>query len=314
MTLTGGARVLLLKDHPERLLDGARVSIERMPMLHVIFERTASQCSDSLRQLFPSPALFSVESIATERVGDVIDGHDGNTVAGIVSVQAWESRLLIGLDNDFIFALADALLGGDGSEQPYSEHRPLSNIELRVAELAFDLVGKALQNGFATVCETTFRLDRIETRLDFVVIAPRTAFGVRAKIKVKIMGRDISIFILIPQAALNSVRQGLERDPSAEMSIRDPRWSKQINEEIGRTEVTVRGVIEERQLTLGDIASLSAGEVLTLQANAKTKVRLECNAEPLFFCDLGQADGFYTLRTVEFVDQEQESFDDVVRQ
>jgi hypothetical protein len=29
--LDAGARVLLLKDHPERLLDGARVSIERMP-------------------------------------------------------------------------------------------------------------------------------------------------------------------------------------------------------------------------------------------------------------------------------------------
>jgi flagellar motor switch protein FliM len=217
------ARVLILKDHPERLLDGARVSIERMPMLHVIFERTASQCSDSLRQLLPSPALFSIESIATERVGDVIDGHDGSTVIGIVSVQAWEARLLIGLDNEFIFALADGLFGGDGSEQPLSEQRFLSNIELRLAESAIELVGKALQGAFTTVCETNFKLDRIETRLDFVAIAPRTAFGVRAKIKVRIMGRDLGIFILIPQAALNSIRQDLERDPASEMSIRDPR-------------------------------------------------------------------------------------------
>jgi flagellar motor switch protein FliM len=306
--LNASPRVLLLKDHPERLLDGARVSIERMPMLHVIFERTASQCSDSLRQLLPSPALFSVESIATERIGDVIDGHDGNTVIGIVHVQAWEARILIGLDNDFIFALADGLFGGDGTERPFSERRPLTNIELRLAEKALELVGKALQGAFATVCETSFKLDRIETRLDFVAIAPRTAFGVRAKIKVRIMGRELGIFILIPQTALNSVRQGLERDPAAEMSVRDPRWSKQINEEVGRTEVTVRGVIEERQLTLDDIASLRAGEALTLQANAKTKVRLECNAEPLFFCDLGQAGGFYTLRTGDFVDQ-QENFE-----
>ena len=64
--------------------------------------------------------------------------------------------------------------------------------------------------------------------------------------------------------------------------------------------------------TLGDIASLRAGEVLALQANAKTQVRLECNAEPLFFCDLGQADGVYTLRTDDFVDQEQELLDNAV--
>jgi Flagellar motor switch protein FliM len=119
-------------------------------------------------------------------------------------------------------------LGGDGSEQPRCEQRSLSNIELRLAEKAFDLVGKALQSGFATVCETTFRLDRIETRLDFVAIAPRTAFGVKVKIKVRILGREIGIFILIPQTALNSVSQELERDPSSEMSIHDPRWSKTV--------------------------------------------------------------------------------------
>jgi flagellar motor switch protein FliM len=307
-----GARILMLKNAPERLLDGAKVSIERMPMLQVIFERVASQCSDTLRQLLPIPALFSVESITTERVGDVIEGHYGNTVIGIVYVQAWESRLLIGLNNDFIFALADTLFGGDGSEVPVFEKRPLSSIELRLAEKAIDIVGTALQGSFGTVCETTFKLDRIETRLDFVVIAPRTAFGIRAKFNARIMGRDIGIFILIPQAALNSVRQELEREPSAEMSVRDPRWSKQIQEEVGRTEISVRGVIEERQFTLADIASLRAGQLLVLQANAKTKVKLECNSEPLFMCDLGQGGGFYTLRTEDYVDQDREFFNDVV--
>jgi flagellar motor switch protein FliM len=204
------ARILMLKDAPERLLDGARISIERMPMLHVVFERMASQCSDAFRQLLPSPALFSVKSLTTERIGDVIVDQDGTSVIGITYVQAWESRLLIGLDHDFVFSLADALFGGDGSEQPLQEKRPLSNIELRLAEKAIDLVSKALRDSFATICETTFKLDRIETRLDFVAIAPRTAFGVRAKIEVQIMGRGINIFILIPQTALNSIRQELE--------------------------------------------------------------------------------------------------------
>jgi flagellar motor switch protein FliM len=105
-----GSRIVMLKDAPERLLDGAKMSIERMPMLQVVFERVASQCSDAPRQLLPIPALFSVESVATERIGEVIESHDGDTVIGIVYVQAWEARLLIGFDNDFIFALADGCL------------------------------------------------------------------------------------------------------------------------------------------------------------------------------------------------------------
>jgi flagellar motor switch protein FliM len=305
-------RISKLKDAPERLLDGARVSVDRMPMLHVIFERMASQCSDALRQLSPSPALFSVDSIASERIGDVLDSFDGSIVTGIIYVQAWDSRLLIALEHGFVFALSEALFGGDGTEAPVTEKRQLSNIELRLGEKAIDLCAKALQSAFSTACEAVFKLDRIETRVDFVVIAPRTAFGVRAKLKVRILGRDSTVFILIPQAALNSVRQDLARDLSAEMSVRDPRWTKQIHSEIGRTEVALRGIIEERHFVLEDMASLAPGQILPLQATAKTRVKLECNAEPLFWCDLGQAEGFYTLRISEFVDQEQEFIDDLL--
>ena len=284
-----------------------------MPLLHVIFERMAAQCSETLRQLSSSPALFLVESIVTERIGDVLDGYEGNVVIGIIYVQAWDSRLLIGLEHDFVFALAEALFGGDGVEAPVAEKRQLSNIELRLAKKAFDLFTQALQTSFAMICETAFKLDRVETRLDFATIAPRTAFGVRAKLKLRMLGRESDMFVLIPQTALNSVRQDLVRDVSAEMTVRDPRWTRQIQTEIGQTEIVIRGIIEEKHFSLEDIANLRIGQVLPLQATAKTRVMLECNSEALFWCDLGQASGFYTLRVDDFVNSEQELIDDILR-
>jgi flagellar motor switch protein FliM len=92
-------------------------------------------------------------------------------VFGIIQVQAWDSRLLMGLEHDFVFSLVESLFGGDGSEGPVTEKRQLANIEL-LAKRAFELFARALQNSFATVCETVFKLDRIETKLDFVAIAP----------------------------------------------------------------------------------------------------------------------------------------------
>jgi len=307
-----GGHGSILKTAPERLLDGAGISVDRMPLLHVIFERMAAQCSETMRQLSSSPALFMVDLVVTERIGDVLDGYESNVVFGVIYVQAWDSRLLIGLQHDLVFALAEALFGGDGGEAPVIEKRQLSNIELRLAKKAFELFARALRNSFAAVCETVFELDRIETRLDFVAIAPRSAFGVKAKLKLRMLGRESDMFVLIPQTALNSVRQDLVRDLSAEMSVRDPRWTKQIQSEIGQTEISIRGVIEERHFSLEDIAGLQIGHVLTLQATAKTRVKLECNAEPLFWCDLGQADGFYTLRVEDSVDRERELIDDIL--
>jgi len=169
-----------------------------------------------------------------------------------------------------------------------------------------------MEGSFASVCEAGLKLERVETRLDFAIIAPRGTFGVTTKIRLRTLGRSGEMFVLIPQAALNSIRPHLGRNLSADMAVRDPHWTRQIETEIGRTEVAIRGLIEERQFILGDIADLRVGHIFTLQSTIKTRVKLECNAEPLFWCKLGQDGGCYTLRIEDFVNKEQEFIDDVV--
>lgn len=300
------------KGGAEKLLDAAGVSVDRMPVLHVIFDKMAALCSENLRQLSAVPAFFSVDSIGAKRIGDVLEANEGKIVIGIFHVQAWDARIMIGLDHNFIFSLEEALFGGDGGELPTVERRQLSGLEMRLAQKTFDLLGKALQTSFASVCKTPFKLERVETRLDFVAIAPRNTFGVNSRIKLRILARGGEMFVMIPQAALNSVRQHLGRDLSNDMSVLDPSWTRQIESEIGRTEIAVRGLIEEKQFVLADIADLKVGQVLALQATAKTRVKLECNKEPLFWCSLGQAEGFYMLRLEEFVNKQQEFIDGVL--
>lgn len=302
------ARIMMLKNSPQRLLDAARASVDRMPMLRAIFGRMASECSDALQELSPCPALFSVDSLVSERISEALADYDRTIVVGVFEAQVWDSRLYIGLEHSLIFALAEALYGGDGSEPPVIEKPQLSNVELRLTEEVFGLLGKTLQTSFASVSEAAFRLDRIETSVDSIATS-RMGFGARINMKVRILGRDSRMFIMIPQNALNAIRQGLVRDLGAEAPISDPRWAKQIESEIGDTEIEVRGVIEEHQFTLADIASLEIGQVLPLQTMAKTRVKLEVNSEPLCWCDLGQADGFYMVRVDEFVASRREFAD-----
>ncbi|ACB96374.1 flagellar motor switch protein FliM [Beijerinckia indica] len=291
---------------PERLLDTAGVSIDRMPMLHVIFDRMVAQCSESLRQYSAAPAVFTVSSIGTERIGDILDAYENNTVVAIIHVQAWDSRILVGFDRAFISTLIETFYGGDGSEPPNIEKRPLSNIEIKLAQTIFDLLPKALQTSFSTISETVFKFERLETKLDFAVIAPRNTFGFITRINLRILGRHGEMFVVIPQSSLNSIRQELGRDLANDAVVRDPRWTKQIQNEISRTEVEVRAIIEDSHFVLGDFTELKIGQVLPLQATTKSRAKLECNAEPLFWCQVGQEDGFYTLRVEDFIDQEKD--------
>ena len=145
---------------PEHLFDSAGISIERMPMLRVIFDRLAMQCSENTRQLSTAPAYFSVNSVKTERLGKILETAEGKAVVAVLHAQAWDARVLVGLDNKLIFALVEALFGGDGSEAPYVENRALTNIEMRVAQKTIDLISRSLQSAFSVIVEFQIRTDR----------------------------------------------------------------------------------------------------------------------------------------------------------
>jgi flagellar motor switch protein FliM len=291
---------------PERLFDSAGISIERMPMLRVIFDRLAMLCSENARQLSTAPAYFTVNSIKTERLGKVLEAAEGKATVSVLLAQAWDARIMVGLDNKLVFALVEALFGGDGSEAPYAENRALTNIEMRVAQKTFDLITRSLQSAFSVIQETHFKFERSETRMDFAVIAPRNSFAVLAKLNLRILGRSGEIFVLLPQAALNPIRQSLSVDHTNDVAAADPRWTRQIETEVSKAEVIVQAILEEEGFTLGDIAALKVGNILRLKSTPRSRVKLECNDEPLFWCQLGQADGNYTLRVDDAVDKEQD--------
>ncbi|MGO4707437.1 flagellar motor switch protein FliM [Microvirga sp. 2MCAF38] len=298
-------------DIRDRLLDAAGLSLDRLPMLHVIFDRMATHCADHLRHLAASPMYYSLSNIESGRIGDILESYESNAIAGVFNASEWDSQILVGFDRDFMFTMVEVLLGADGSEPPVDEERGFSNIELRIAQAIFDQMGKALQASFALVADTPFKFERLETRMDFAVIGRRNNQSVVAKFLLQALNRGGEMFVIIPQSVLNPMRQTLARVLSGDSSARDPRWTKQIASEVKRTEVTLRAVLEERHLTLGELADLKIGQVLELQATPRSRVKLEGNEQALFWCHVGQAEGSYVLRVEDFIDQEQEFIDDV---
>jgi len=299
-------------DIRDMLLDSAGLSIDRLPMLHVIFDRMSTSCAEHLRHIAASPMYYSLSGIESGRISEILEMYEANAVAGIFHAPDWDSHILIGFDRDFIYTMVEVLFGSDGSEPPVEEARGFSNIELRMAQSLFEQVAKALQASFSLVADTKFKLERLETRMDFAVIGRRNNQAVAAKFLLQALNRGGEMFVIIPQSALNPMRKVLSRVVSGESTGRDPRWMKQMASEVQKTEVTLTAVLEERFLSLGEIAELKVGQVIELQATPRSRVKLEGNQQALFWCHIGQADGSYVLKVDEPIDQEKEFLDDVL--
>ncbi len=288
----------------ERLLDNPGLTVERLPMLTMIFDKLATSCAEGIRPYAPAIVSCFVNSISTDHVWDALDAYDGSIAAVFYSPEL-DARILIGLDRRCMFSLMEVLLGGDAQEPPFDDDRNYSTLEVRVAQTVFEIAAESLSSAFGSVIATTFRLERVETRMDFTIMGRRNVLAVIAKILIQSMDTGGQMFVVIPQPALTPIRQQLSRDLSSDGSASDPRWQKMIRDGVQKAEVQVTGVLDELTVTLGDISSWKVGDMLPLKPTALTQVRFDCKGQPLFWCELGQAKGLYTLKVADRVNVEE---------
>ena len=296
----------------DQLLGAAGLSVERMPMLHVIFDQLTNLCAESLRSMSPSQSYFSLSSVGSSRLSEILERYELESIAAVFYAQAWDSRILIGFDRDFVYTMVELLFGADGGEPPLDMPRVFSNVELQVAKALAERFGKVLRTSFSRASDVTFNLERVETRMDYLAIGRLNNMAVYAKILLQGLDRGGEMFVVIPHAALNPLRQALSQIVSGETVSTDPNWSRQLHGEIQRTELVLKAVLEERSFSLGEVARFHVGQVIKLNATPDTLVRLECNNQRLFWCQMGQLNGAYSLQVKESADQKREFIDGIL--
>ena len=81
-----------------RIQEAAGLSLDRLPMLQLIFDRLATACGDGLKHLASSSILYALGGVETGRFGEFLDAYDTKAVVGIFHAPAWDGHILVGLD------------------------------------------------------------------------------------------------------------------------------------------------------------------------------------------------------------------------
>ncbi|MBG0808590.1 FliM/FliN family flagellar motor switch protein [Methylosinus sp. H3A] len=298
----------------ERLLSGGGPSLERMPLLRAVFDAMAADVQDSMRGLAEGAMQFVVEATTVARASDIAVEADRVALAATYVVETDpDAKTIIGADRRFVFTLLEGLFGSDGSEAPYDAERELTAIETRVGMLAFARVTKSLQVALASLAGVSFTLEPAENRVEPAGGPRKNGFSVVCRCRLRAFGTQGELFVAIPQATLDPLRDVLSQEASGAAPAADPYWAKRMKERVTQTEVTLSAVMEKVDLTLADVARFEVGQVIELPVSPTGLVALMCEGQSLFWCEIGQKDGSYTIRIDDFVDQQQEFIDDVLR-
>ncbi len=297
---------------PDPLLEGAGLAADRLPGLRGSFERLAARCAENVRQLSPSEIELELRDLVPGGKDDPLLPYGEAAPVAVYHAPDRVSRIVIGADLACMDAMLDAVFGADGSE-PVSERRYAgSNVELRLAGALFDLIAEALRGAFAGTVAAPMERERLEPVVKLPPAARKGEGGVIARLGLKTLERLGEVFIVLPQAAMQGLQQSAAKAGPAPSSAGDPRWSRRIEHEVQRTQVKLQAVLDEQKLTLGDVAELHVGQMLTLRAGPRSPVKMICKDQTLFWCELGQTDGAYTLRVKDFPDEEQELINAII--
>jgi flagellar motor switch protein FliM len=290
----------------QSLFGGASASVERVPMLRLVFERAAA-CA-GLRSLTSTPPFFTVESVETGTAAEMFAQHDGAIVAAALQAPGWNTKLLISARRSAVFAIVEAMLGGDGSQAAYAGKRSFSKIETRIAAAFFVRFARALSASVAPVAATQFALEAPANSIDFDLVGGRNTAVFAVKLNLDILGRGGR-----SSSPSRKLRSAPCARPSRAQAARA--GARSLVERSSADRARQRHLerrARQRPMRLGDIANFRVGQVVELKATPRTRVHLECDGQRMVVCQFGKSNGVYTLRVDDFIDREQEFMNDIL--
>jgi flagellar motor switch protein FliM len=277
----------------ERLKAIAKLSIDKLPVLNTVFERMAADCVEEFRN-YCSPVFTAfINQIVSGDSWDLLESL-ADSVAVVFYCREWDARLVIGLERRFVFAIVEAMYGGEGTDLPFDAARPFTSLETRIGRVVSEFAAHALENAFRGICEISLLAERVETSLEFTTLGQSSMMMIHAQILFQVLNHGGSMFVLIPQGSMNPIRQKLERERKPMPASNDPRWTSALNSRISNAEISMAAVLEGKEMPLGEILRLQAGKIIEL-SGSEHSVILECEGDRLFRGRLGQARGFFTV-------------------
>lgn len=281
----------------ELLIGTSHVSYERLPMLEIVCDRMMRLMTTTLRNMMNDNVDVSLESLSSERFGDILRGEPGHAIFAVFKAEEWENYGVVILSSSLVYMFVDALLGGgcrdtdSGGAPPVWPDRPHTTIERNLMEPLVRAVLADLSHAFGPLCAVTFRFDRLELNSRFVAISRETNGAVAARFLVSIGNGRGEMTVVLPHATLEPVRDVLLQQFMGEKFGHDQTWEQHLAQELWQTELELDCVIDEQMMSLSDILKLKPGQKLVLQHREGAFAQLRCGGTTMFSGRIGQYKG-----------------------
>ena len=260
----------------------SRVSKEQMRSVAIVHEDFAKVAAASLSGMLRTVVDLELESVEQTAYGEYVVAIGSPTCAFVFNMEPLKGGAVFELNPTIVFLMIDRMLGGTGLK--VSAGRDLTEIERAVIERIGHRVMVDLQQAWHPVRAFTFRLMNLETNPQFIQATSPNEVILVATFRLRIGEQTGAISVGYPYLLLEPVLAGLggQRWMAAATAPPTPTARQFMLKEIEASPLVVRAVLGRTQLSVRDVLTLQAGQLIPIDADARHPVRVEINGIPKF--------------------------------
>ena len=269
------------------IINSALVSYERLPMLEIVFDRLVRLMTTSLRNFTSDNVEVSLDNISSIRFGDYLNSIPLPAILGVFRAEELNNYGLLTVDSNLIYSIVAAMR---------IEGRPYTTIERVLVQRMVEVVLADAKEAFEPLTPVHFTLDRLETNPRFAAIARPANAAILVKLRIDMEDRGGRIELLLPYATLEPIRKMLLQQYMGEKFGRDNIWESHLATELWTTNMDVRAVLDEQQISLRRVLDLKVGDTLMLNATPDSLIELRAGAIPLTRGRMGRRNAHIAVR------------------
>lgn len=281
-----------------------RIVRGRMPTLEMINERFSRYTRISLFNLLRRNADVATGGIQILKFGEYIHTLYVPTSLNLVKIRPLRGTSLFIFDAKLVFKLVDNFFGGDGRHAKI-EGREFTPTEIRVVQMVLEQVFIDMKEAWNAVMKVDFEYVNSEVNPAMANIVSPSEVVVVSTFHIELDGGGGDLHVAVPYSMIEPIREVLDAGVQSDIDDVDERWVKALQQDILDAEVPINATLVEKQLSLRDISSLQAGDVIPV--DIPDVVTMTANKIPMFKAKVGQLGPSLALKIENRIGR-QESF------
>jgi flagellar motor switch protein FliM len=298
--ITGESQKLEQEEVPEgairdyNLASQERIVRGRMPTMEIISERFSRNIRIGLFNLMRKTPEVSVGTIKVQKYSAFLREIVVPTNFNIMSVRPLRGSGLIVCDPTLVFAVIDALFGGQGKFHTRIEGRDFSATEQRVITRLVETITAQYKKAWQGIYPLELEYQRSEMQPQFATIAAPGEIVVTCSFTLEVGETTGTIHFCIPYATLEPIRDVLYSSVQGDSVEPDRRWVKLLTHQIQAANVELVAHLAHAPATVEQLLSLKPGDFIELDLDKVIEAKVD--GVPVLAAQYGTSNGRYALK------------------